>query len=220
MEYSEFLATTALFEGSTPDQIDAMLDCLEARIKHYQTGDYIFRMGDTIEMIGLVLKGRVRMESVDVWGNASVATTDGPGQLFGEVHAAIPNEPLMFNVVASEECTVLFLNLKKVLAPCSHTCPNHCRVSMNMATIFARRNLELSQRIFHAAPRSIRGKVLAYLSSESKRTGSREFTIPFDRQQLADYLGVDRSALSSELGRMQKAGLIETQRSHFILKNI
>ena len=220
MEYSEHLATTPLFEGSTPDQIDAMLGCLEAHIKRYRVGDYIFRMGETIQTVGLVLVGRVRIENVDAWGNTSVVAIDGPGQLFGEAHAALPNEPLMFNIIASEECVVMFLNLKKILTTCSRTCPNHCRVSANMTTIFARRNLELSHRIFHAAPRTIRGKVLAYLSYESKRAGSREFTIPFDRQQLADYLGVDRSALSSELGRMQKAGLIETKRCHFVLKNI
>ena len=220
VDYNAFLSTTPLFEGSTPEEIGGMLGCLDARMKHYKAGSYIFRMGDTVQAIGLVLEGRVRMENVDAWGNVNVITIDGPGQLFGEAHAAVPGEPLMVNVIATEESTVMFLNLKKVLNTCSRACPNHSRTSMNMTAIYARRNLELSRRIFHAAPRTIRGKVLAYLSYESERAGSPEFTIPYDRQQLADYLGVDRSALSAELSRMQKAGLIETKRSHFVLKNV
>lgn len=219
MDYSKFLATTPLFEGASPDEIEGMLGCLDSRIKHYRAGAYIFRMGDTVPAVGLVLEGLVRMESVDAWGNVNVIAVDGPGQLFGEAHAAVPGEPIMVNVIAAEKTTVMFLNLKKVLTTCPRACPNHCRVSTNMTSIFARRNLGLSRRILHAAPRTIRGKVLAYLSYESERAGSPEFTIPYDRQQLADYLGVDRSALSAELSRMQRAGLIETKRSHFVLKN-
>ena len=218
MDYTAFLATTPLFKGSTPEETGKMLDCLDAYVKHYDTGAYIYHMGDTIQNVGLVLEGLVRLENVDAWGNVSVVGTDGPGDLFGEAYAAVPDEPLMVNIIASEPSTVMFLNLSKVLTTCSHTCPNHCRTSTNMASIMAYRNLDLSRRIFHAAPHTIRGKVLAYLSYESERAGSLEFTIPYDRQQLADYLGVDRSALSAELSRMQKAGIIETKRSHFVLK--
>ena len=214
----EFLARTALFQGSTPEEIQGMLGCLDARERHFESGEYIHRMGDVIKTVGLVLSGSVRIESVDVWGNVSVVGVTGAGGMFGEAYAAVPDEPLLVNVVAAEECTVLFLNLRKVLTTCSHACPNHSRTSNNMTSIIARRSLALSRRIFHVAPKTIRGKVLAYLSDEAERTGSREFTIPFDRQQLADYLGVDRSALSAELSRMQKAGLIETRRSHFVLK--
>ena len=124
----------------------------------------------------------------------------------------------MVDVVAAEDTTVLFLNLSKVLATCPRACPHHSRTSANMTEIIARQSLALSRRILHVAPKTIRGKVLAYLSDVAERAGKREFDIPFDRQQLADYLGVDRSALSAELSRMQKAGLIETRRSHFILK--
>ena len=140
------------------------------------------------------------------------------GGMFGEAYAAVPDEPLMVDVVAAEDTTVLFLNLSKVLATCPRACPHHSRTSANMTAIIARQSLALSRRILHVAPKTIRGKVLAYLSDVAERAGKREFDIPFDRQQLADYLGVDRSALSAELSRMQKAGLIETRRSHFVLK--
>ena len=215
---SAFLATTRLFNGSSPEEIDAMLGCLNAQTRSYDAGAYIYRTGDIVRNVGLVLEGRVRTENVDAWGNVNVIGTEGPGQLFCEAYAAIPGEPLMIDVIASEPSTILFLNLSKVITTCSRACPHHSRTSTNMTEIIARHNLSLSRRIFHAAPRTIRGKVLAYLSYESERAGSLEFDIPYDRQRLADYLGVDRSALSAELSRMQKAGLIETHRSHFVLK--
>ena len=217
MDRTGFLAKTQLFAGSKPDEIQSMLSCLDARERRFARGAYIHRMGDVIKTVGLVIDGSVRIESVDVWGNVSVIGVAGPGGMFGEAYAAVPNEPLMVDIVAAQNCTVLFLSLAKVLATCPHACPHHARASANMTAIIARHSLELSRRILHVAPKTIRGKVLAYLSDISERTGSREFDIPFDRQQLADYLGVDRSALSAELSRMQKAGLIETNRSHFVL---
>ena len=218
MERSELLAATPLFNGSKPEEIEAMLGCLAAYERHYEEGARIHRMGDVITTVGLVLEGSVRIESVDVWGNVSVLGVKGTGGMFGEAYAAVPGEPLMVDVVAAEDTTVLFLNLSKVLATCPRACPHHSRTSANMTEIIARQSLALSRRILHVAPKTIRGKVLAYLSDVAERAGKREFDIPFDRQQLADYLGVDRSALSAELSRMQKAGLIETRRSHFVLK--
>lgn len=218
MDRAEFLAKAPLFAGSDPDEIGAMLGCLDARERRYKEGERIHRMGDMIKTVGLVLEGSVRIENVDIWGNISVIGVAKPGSLFGEAYAAVPDEPLMVDVVAAEDCTVLFLNVSKVLTTCPHACPHHARTSTNMTAIIARHSLALSRRIFHVAPKTIRGKVLAYLSDEAERAGSREFDIPFDRQRLADYLGVDRSALSAELSRMAKAGLIETRRSHFVLK--
>lgn len=217
MERREFLATTQLFRGSSPQEIEPMLGCLAARERRYKAGARIHRMGDVIATAGVVLEGSVRIESVDRWGNVSVLGVKKVGEIFGEAYAAVPNEPLMVDVIAAEDTAVLFLNLAKMLTTCTHTCPHHARVSASVTAITARQSLDLSRRILHVAPKTIRGKVLAYLSDVAERTGESEFDIPFDRQQLADYLGVDRSALSAELSRMQKAGLIETHRSHFVL---
>lgn len=217
MNRNELLATVPLFAGSTVEEIEGMLGCLGMRTRSYRAGERIFRMGDRIRETGVVLEGRVRIENIDVWGNVSVLETKGPGQMFGEAYAAIPDEPLMVDVVAASDCNIMFLTVSKVLATCSRACPNHSRTSTNLTTILARQSLSLSRRIFHAAPKTIRGKVLAYLSYQAERTGSREFDIPFDRQQLADYLGVDRSALSAELSRMAREGILETNRSHFVL---
>lgn len=214
----QFLASTKIFAGSTPAEIEGMLGCLGGRTRRYKAGERIIRMGERISEVGLVISGSVRIESVDVWGNVSVVGICGAGGMFCEAHAAVPDEPLLVDVVAVEDCEILFLMVSKVITTCSHACPNHSRTSANLTQIIARQNLALSQRIFHVTPKTIRGKVLAYLSDQAERAGAREFDIPFDRQQLADYLGVDRSALSAELSRMAKDGILETQRSHFILR--
>lgn len=194
-----------------------MLGCLGMRTREYRAGERIHRMGDAISTVGLVLEGSVRIESVTVWGDVSVIGIAGPGQMFGEEYAAVPDEPLMVDIVAASACEVMFLEVAKVLATCPRACPHHARASASLTAAIARRNIGLSRRILHVMPKSIRGKVLAYLSDEAEREGSNEFEIPFNRQQLADYLGVDRSALSSELSRMQRDGLIETDRSRFRL---
>ena len=214
----EFLAGTKLFAGTAPDEIKSMLECLGARERRFKEGARIHRMGDAIKTVGLVLDGCVRIENVDAWGNVNVLGTMGVGDMFGAAYAAVPDEPLLVDVVAAKDSRVLFVKLSKVLTTCPRSCPHHARISANVTAIIACRNIELSRRIFHVAPKTIRGKVLAYLSDEAERAGSREFDIPFNRQRLADYLGVDRSALSAELSRMQKAGLIETHRNHFVLK--
>ena len=217
MNDSAVLEKAALFSGTSATEIESMLGCLGTRTRSYDAGEYVFHMGDKTNSVGLVLEGRVEIENVDVWGNISVLGMRGPGQMFGEAYAAVPDEPLMVDIIAAEPSEVLFLTVGKVLRTCPHACPHHALASSNMTAIIARNSLALSHRIFHVAPKSIRGKVLAYLSYVSELEGAREFDIPFNRQQLADYLGVDRSALSAELSRMQKDGLIATRRSHFEL---
>ena len=217
METAEFLVNTALFQGISAQEACSMLGCLGAREKSYLAGEYVFHMGDTTRSLGVVLEGRVRVENVDVWGNVSIVGFAESGEIFAEVYATIPDEPLMVDVVASEFTRVLFLETAKVMTTCPKSCGHHNQIAHNLNLIAARKNLMLTRRIFHGAPKSIRGKVLSYLSFVSSQAGSSEFDIPFNRQQLADYLGVDRSALSAELSRMQREGLITTKRSHFVL---
>ncbi len=217
MNRDAFLAQTPLFAGVDPSDVGAMLNCLGMFERHFTQGSRIHRMGDEISTVGIVEQGRVRIENVDVWGNVSIVGLRGAGDMFGEVYAAVPGEPLLVDVVADEDSTVLFLNLGKMLASCPKRCPRHELVARNLTTALARQSLAFSRRIFHVAPKTIRGKLLAYLSDRAERAGTREFDIPLNRQQLADYLGVDRSALSAELSRMRAAGIIECRRSHFVL---
>lgn len=212
-----FLSQTMLFQEIPPEDIPNLLHCLQVSVKHYDKGAFIFHTGDRIRTLGLVLSGRVQIESHDPWGNRSVLDSVSPGMVFAETYASIPEEPLMVDVCACEPSGILFLSVNRLLEPCSRACSFHSKMIRNLLSISARKNLNLSRRIFHTASKSIRGRVLSYLSFQAAREGSTAFTIPFNRQQLADYLGVERSALSKELGRMQKEGLIETKKNFFRL---
>ena len=192
-----------------------MLGCLLAKECTYKKGEILFPEGSPTEQIGVVLIGRVIIELGDVWGNNSVLSSIGPGGIFAETYACIPGEPLMVNVTAAEDTEALLLNIRRVLEPCSKVCPYHVRLVRNLLALCAGKNLQLSRRVLHTGPKSIRKRLLSYFSECIKRTGSYSFDIPYNRQQLADYLSVERSALSNELSIMQRDGLIRYEKNHF-----
>ena len=140
-----------------------------------------------------------------------------PGNIFAETYACIPGEPLMVNIVAIEDSRILCLNMLHLLTTCERSCPHHNKLIRNLLAILAQKNLHLSRRSFHTAAKTIRARLLSYLSYEASRQGSLSFDIPFNRQQLADYLNLDRSALSNELSKMQKEQIIICHRNHFLL---
>lgn len=219
MDY-HFLSKTILFRGTSPEEVQAMLGCLSTETRQYQRGNVIYHAGDFVSSMGLVLSGSVSIENDDVWGNKSILDNVGTGHVFAETYACVPGEPLMISVVAAEATEVLFLNTNRVLNVCSNACCFHNKLIRNLLAISAQKNLNLSRRIFHTSSKSIRGRLLSYLSFQAVQQGSREFDIPFNRQQLADYLSVDRSAMSNELSKMQKEGLLSVNRSHVCLIGI
>ncbi len=192
-----------------------MLGCLHAKEHAFQKGRDYFPRGVATEQIGVVLSGRVIIEMGDVWGNNSVLSSIGPGGVFAEAYACVPGEPLMVNVTAAEDTRALLLNIRRVLEPCDKVCPRHVRLAAEPADALLGKNLQLSRRVLHTWPKSIRKRLLSYFSERIKRTSSYDFDIPYNRQQLADYLGVDRSALSNELSLMQRDGLIRYEKNHF-----
>lgn len=210
-----FLSRTPLFLGASPEEIEAMTACLEAETRTYEKGQMIYRAGDTAAALGLVLRGRILIVHDDFWGNATVMDSAGAGQIFAETYACTPGEPMMVNAEAAEDSQVLFLNVSRILRTCSRSCEHHSRLIRNLLALSARKNLNLSRKIFYTASKSVRGRLLAYLSDQAVRNGSRSFTIPFNRQQLADYLNVDRSALSKEIGRLQREGALKTKKNWF-----
>lgn len=213
----KFLTTTPLFRGIMQAEIESMLICLNAREREYPKDAVILRAGDTTHELGLVLSGSVSIESDDLWGNKTILDQIGSGGVFAETYACIQGEALMINVIAVEPAAILFLSIGKVLEVCQKTCAYHTKLIRNLLSIAAQKNLNLSRRSFHTAPKSIRGRVLSYLSFQAMKQGSRDFTIPFNRQQLADYLNVDRSALSNELGKMQRENLLKINKNHFVV---
>lgn len=217
MDYS-FLSKTLLFRGITAGEIEHMMGCLDGRCKKYMKGEMIYRAGDVIQSLGMVLSGSVYIENDDILGNKSILDVAAPGQAFAETYACVPGEPLMVSAVAAEPSEILFLNIGQGLQTCSNNCVYHGRLIKNLLAISAQKNLNLSRRIFHTRSKSIRGRLLSYLSFQATRQGSLEFDIPFNRQQLADYLSVDRSAMSNELSKMQKEGILTVNKNHFLLK--
>lgn len=215
-----FLSKTVLFHGASPEEVETMLSCLHAETKIYQRGNVIYHAGDVIRSMGLVLSGSVSIENDDVWGNKSILDRVHTGQVFAETYACVPGEPLMISVIAAEPAEILFLDTGRVLHLCENACGFHNKLIRNLLSIASQKNLSLSRRIFHTSSKSIRGRLLSYLSYQATQHNSREFDIPFNRQQLADYLSVDRSAMSNELSKMQRDGLLRVDRSHFILIGI
>ncbi|MBC8536514.1 Crp/Fnr family transcriptional regulator [Feifania hominis] len=212
-----FLSKTALFRGAAADELPQILACLGAVSRTYGKAQTIYRAGELVTSLGLVLTGRVQIEADDLWGNRSVLDSLGPGAVFAETYACIPGERLMVNVVAAQPAEILFLQAARILEGGGEDCAHRGLLIRNLFAISAQKNLSLSRRIFHTSSKSIRGRLLSYLSAQAARQGSREFTIPFNRQQLADYLSVERSALSHELGKMARDGLLRTEKNHFIL---
>ena len=212
-----FLCTTPLFQGTTPEEAETMLECMGAYTRRYGRQETVCHAGETVRSLGLVLSGGVNIEADDAWGNRSILSHGEAGQIFAETYACIPGQPLLVTVTATEETEILFLNTSKILQTCTSACAHHSRLIQNLLQISARKNLALSRRMLHTASKTIRGRLLSYLSQQALEAGSRRFSIPFDRQQLADYLGVDRSALSGELSKMQREGLLQCRKNVFEL---
>lgn len=205
------LTQTSLFSGISQADLSNLLSCLATVERRYSKGAVILAEGEPTQWMGLVLEGRAIISCADVWGKSSILGFAEPGAVFGEAYACVPGEALLISVCAAEETRVLFLNVGKLLTVCGNACPFHARLIRNLLTISAGKNLQLSRRIFHTTPKSIRGRLQSYFSECAKKSGSLTFKLPFNRQQLADYLGVDRSAMSSELSKMQRDGLIQVQ---------
>ena len=212
-----FLSRIPLFRGISPQEIEAMKTCLHLYEKSYKKNDRIFTAGDNIRAFGILLSGNVSIEHDDIWGNKSILDSVGPGQVFAETYACVPNAPLLVSVVASGDCTVLFVDMEYLLQFCHKACSYHSKLIRNLLMISAQKNLNLSRRIFHTSAKSIRARLLSYLSFQATKHSSYSFEIPFNRQQLADYLSVDRSALSNEIGKMQKEGILKTVKNHFTI---
>ena len=195
-----------------------MLSCLETREERFPKDTFLLRTGDTAESIGLVLSGSALVVQEDIWGNRNILSKAGPGQTFAAAYACAPGSLLNVSVLAETPVTAMFLNVKRVLNVCPSACEHHSRIIRNLLGELAEKNLRFGEKLTHMGQRTTRAKLMSYFSAEAQRLGSYEFDIPFSRQQLADYLAVERSGLSLELGKMRSEGLLDFHKSHFILK--
>lgn len=195
-----------------------MLSCLQAEKKDFSKEAFLLHAGDTAESIGLILSGSILVVQEDIWGNRNILSKAGPGQTFAAAYACAPGSVLNVNVFAETPVTALFLNVKRILNVCPSACTHHSRIIRNLLSDLAEKNLRFSEKLTHMSQRTTRDKLMSYLSAEAQRLGTYEFDIPFSRQQLADYLGVERSGLSLELGKMRSEELLDFHKNHFALK--
>ena len=217
-EFFPILRSSSLFSGVSEEELAAMLSCLDTRIEAFPKEAFVLRTGDTVESIGIVLSGSVLVIQEDIWGNRNILSKAGPAQTFAAAFACAPGSILNVSVIADTPTTVLFLNVKRILHVCPSACSHHSRIIRNLLTDLAEKNLRFSEKLTHMGQRTTRAKLMSYFSAEAQRLGTYEFDIPFSRQQLADYLAVERSGLSLELGKMRDEGLLDFYKNHFVLK--
>lgn len=211
------LQHTPLFRGISGEELLPLLKCLNAFTKQYEKNELIFAVGQHTKQMGLILSGSVTMTKEDYWGNSNILAKFSTGDLFAVAYACTSNSPLSVNIIASEKTEVLFLNVRRITTVCTSACAFHTRLVRNLMQALAENALYLSQKIEHISQRSIREKLLSYLSEQSLHSGNSTFTIPYNRQELANYLSVDRSALSAELGKLKKEGILDFNRNTFTL---
>lgn len=213
---SKLLQNNPLFEGISPSEARKMLSCLNPKQVQFEKGETIFQRGSSISTLGLIAEGRVLILKEDYWGHQEILAHLGQGDLFGESYACLPQVRLEVWVKAETPAQILLLDVSKVLSVCSSACQFHNRLLKNLLWVMAKKNQMLSRKMDCISPRTTREKLLAYFSQQAQAHGNR-FQIPFTRQQLADYLSVDRSAMTVELYRMKRDGLVDFQGRDFWL---
>ena len=216
--YYGIFSKCPLFAGISQKEMGEMLGCLNGKITGIAKGDPVFLEGDSARYMGVVLSGAIQVVRDDYYGNRSVLTVVPPGGLFGEAFACAGLETLPVSAIALQNSTVLLLDCRRVLTGCTHACPFHSRLISNLLQGIAQKNLTLTQKIRYMSRKTTREKLLEFLLDQAKEQGDSEFVIPYDRQALADYLGVERSAMSAEIGKLRKEGLLESSGSRFRLR--
>lgn len=216
-KYIPVLKRTLMFAGIGEEDIASMLSCLGARLYNYKKGEYVLRQGEHLSDITVLVEGNLHIQKDDYWGNRSILGQIAAGEMFGEAYVAPESGALLNDVVAIEDSTVIFFDVKRIITTCPTACRFHSLVVQNMFFAISEKNRKLVQKLGHMSKRSTREKLISYLSEEAKRQNSANFVIPFNRQQLADFLSVDRSAMSNELCKMRDEGLIEFDKNAFKL---
>ena len=216
-KYIAVLKRTKLFSGIGESEIAAMLHCLGASLRTYQKGAYVFRAGEYLHHLTLLVDGRLHIQKDDYWGNRSILNEIEVGEMFGEAYIAPSSGALINDVVATQQSVVMFFDIHRILGVCSSACKFHSMTVQNLFYAISEKNRKLVGKLGMISQRTTREKLIAYLSEEAKRHNSASFSIAFNRQQLADFLSVDRSAMSGELSKMRDEGLLTFDRNHFTL---
>lgn len=216
-EFIPVMKRSWLFSGVTDSEIETMLSCLDAKMRKFKKGEYVFHQGEHIDQVAVLAEGELYVQQEDYWGNRSIIHNVTVGDLFGEGYLAPESGALLTDVIAAQDSTVLFFRVQRIITTCSNACRFHTAVVQNLFYSISEKNRQLVQKLGHISQRTTREKLISYLSEESKRNNSGNFSIPYNRQQLADFLSVDRSAMSNELCKMRDEGLLTFEKNQFAL---
>ncbi len=216
-KYLEILKKCALFQNIEEEKLLTMLTCLGAQVISFDKKYTVLTEGKPAKYIGIVLTGSVQIIQIDYFGNRSILSNILPSEVFNEAFACAEVESVPVTVIANEPSEIMLINSDHILHTCSNNCGFHQQLIFNLMKDLAQKTIQFHQRIEITSKRTTREKLMAYLLSEAQRHNSADFDIPFDRQELADYLEVDRSGLSAEIGKLQKEGILESHRKHFRL---
>ncbi len=218
-KYISVLKRAQIFAGVSEEEIQSLLSCLGAKLCTYKKGQYILRQGEDLRSILVLVEGRAHIQKNDYWGNLSILSQIEVGEMFGEAYASPESGALLNDVVALEDCVVMLFDVKRILTTCPSACRFHSMIIQNMFFALSEKNKKLVQKLGHMSKRTTREKLISYLSEESKRQNNSTITIPFNRQQLADFLSVDRSAMSNALCKMRDEGLLTFKKNLFTLRS-
>jgi CRP-like cAMP-binding protein len=218
-EYPAILAKCALFAGLGADLLPKLLACLGTRRLTFSKGRFALREGDAVVSVGVVLSGSVHIVQDDFFGNRNLMARVGPGGLFGEALACSSNAKSPVGILVAEQSEIMFMDCRKIIKTCPAACGHHAALVRNLLALVADRNLELALKLRHLTRRTTREKLLSYLGEQARRAGKAVFDIPFNRQELSEYLSVERSAMSAELSRMRRDGLRDYARNSFQLRS-
>lgn len=216
-KYISILKKSKIFIGVDENELMSLLSCLNARLYTYKKGEYVLRQGNHLQDIIVLVEGNLHIQKDDYWGNRSILGQITVGEMFGEAYAAPDSSSLLNDVMAIEDSVAIFFDVRRIITTCSCACKFHSKIIENLFFAISEKNRKLVQKLSHMSERTTRDKLISYLSEEAKQHKNSTFFIPFNRQQLADYLSVDRSAMSNELCKMRDEGLLEFDKNLFRL---
>lgn len=219
-QYFDVIKRCPLFAQIADGELRALLHCLSAAAQSFDKGAFVFLAGDAVRHVGIVLAGAVHIVQEDVWGNRTILLHREPSGLFAEAFSCAQVKHVPVSAVAAEKSVILMIDYRRIVNTCSPACVYHARLLTNMLGILARNNIALTHKVEHISRRTTRDKLLSYLSAQALEQGGPAFAIPFNRQELAEYLAVDRSAMSAELGRMRDDGLLRFDKNRFELLTV
>ena len=216
-KYFDILRKCPLFNNIDDNDFPAFLSCLGARVESFDKKYTIFSEGTVAKYIGIVLSGSVQMIKHDYYGNRSIVASFEPSELIGEAFACANTTSMPVSIIADDPSEIMLIECYRILHSCSNSCSFHQQMIFNLMKNLAIKNIAFHQKIDIMSKRSTREKLMAYLLSQAEKSGSSTFRIPFDRQELADYLEVDRSGLSAEIGKLRSEGVLKSEKNYFEL---